>query len=212
MYTVREAAWMLQLGEAKLRRWLFASGDARLLHGIRDGKLCALDFALLVESMVVGQLRQSGYSLQEIRRARTTLASLSGSDHPFAHQRMVTDCKTKRLYWLDEDANLTDLHTRQMAFIKILEPYLQRLEFDPTTGLATRWLIGDGVIVDPRVGYGAPVIAGTRVSADLVAEMVERSGDAKVAAEWFGISEHQVDCAVQLVRRLGSPGRRRSAA
>lgn len=208
MYTVREAAWMLQLGEAKLRRWLFASGDARLLHGIRDGKLCIMDFTLLVESMVVGQLRQAGYSMQEIRRARATLSQMSGAVHPFAHQRMVTDCKSKKLYWLDGEDNLTDLHTRQMAFIKILEPYLQRLEFDPTTGLAMRWLIGDGIVVDPRVGYGAPVIEGTRVSAELVAEMADRTGDDHATAEWFGIDERQVAAAVQLVHRLDSTGRR----
>ena len=203
MYTIREAAWMLQQSEAKLRRWLFAAGEAQFLHGMKAGRACFIEFPVLIEALVVGQLRAAGFPMQQIRRARTAFAKRTQAEYPFAHETLRIDCNNKKLYWL-ADGSLTDLESQQMAFLKVIGPYLDALEFDPATHMATRWAIGRGVVVDPNVGYGGPVIAGTRVSADLVAAMFKRTGDAAATAEWYDITPDQVHAASDLMTRLAA--------
>lgn len=63
----------------------------------------------------------------------------------------------------------------QQAFPQVLKPYLEQLEFG-VDGVAARWWpMGKhaGVLVDPRIAFGAPIIEDTRIPASTLAEAFE---------------------------------------
>lgn len=47
-----------------------------------------------------------------------------------------------------------------MVFPDIIEPFLKQLDYDPDTHLARRWHIADGVVLNPGILLGKPVVEG----------------------------------------------------
>jgi uncharacterized protein (DUF433 family) len=63
----------------------------------------------------------------------------------------------------------------QQAFPQVLKPYLEQLEFG-IDGVASRWWpMGKhaGVLVDPRIAFGAPIVEDTRIPASTLAVAFE---------------------------------------
>jgi uncharacterized protein (DUF433 family) len=88
--------------------------------------------------------------------------------------------------------------TGQRQFAEVVEPSFKDLEWEDD--LASRWwplTTAHSVVVDPRVLFGAPHIAGTRVPTAPVAAAAVTEGSEDAAAQWFGILASQVRDAVR---------------
>src|SRR5438093_136641 len=66
---------------------------------------------------------------------------------------------------LSEDAVIElSKHYQQLISAHVFEPYLKEVDFSPLSSLAERWWpLGRDVpvVLDPRIAFGAPVVAGT---------------------------------------------------
>ena len=58
------------------------------------------------------------------------------------------------------------------------------------------------VVVDPRIGFGTPHLAGVAVPTAAVYELVEAGETLSSAAEWFGLTPSQAEAAITLERDL----------
>ena len=220
IYLVPEAARLLGIPVATLRRWIAGyeywlhRDDATLkrklgplirseLPKINDTR--ALSFLELMELRVIRALIEDrGMSLQYVRQAHRVASELSQTSHPFASERIYA--LGKRV-WAHSRAHghaenfveLSDGGKHQPAIGQLLKPFLKEIDFDASTSLAVRfWPRGRGfpVVLDPAIAFGAPVVAGTATRTEVVAALANRLG-ADAAAAAYEIKLEKIEAAVQ---------------
>ena len=221
-YEVGRAAELLGIGAKRLGHWYLPSRGARgeiapvLTSRPRRRRLSYLD---LIEAVVVKTLRDSGMSIYGIKKAYSYLRDERGIDHPFA--RMTLEGQGDHIYYdihmggitegtaeatqygqtilRDVIANyLRPLFTPEQAQ-KAQEAMQQQLTFDSQMGMTIRWYpMGKDfpVFVDPRFGFGAPVLEASHIPTSILLERHLAKASAQEIAEDFGISEDEVHWAL----------------
>jgi uncharacterized protein (DUF433 family) len=192
-----------------IRRWAFGyerGGDryepviSADLEEIGGEKV--LTFLDLVELMFIQGLRASGRSFPGIREAHCTLSRVLKSEHPFALKRVFSD--PGGIYALldreEESHLLIELRgAGQIAMWPALQRYLHQLDFD-IDQLAERWYPAgraSPIVVDPRISFGAPVIAGTRIETTTIAELYQGDDSIEDLAWLYDLEPAQVRAAVE---------------
>lgn len=184
-YTVPEAAHYLQIPTATLRSWTVGrrypvQKGERFFEPVivvASREPAMLSFVNLVEAHVLDAIRREySVGLPAVRRTIVFLRQELGSKHPLAEQKFETDGRDLFIRKLGE--LITVSKGGQKAMPEVLDAYLQRIEWD-LQGLATRLypftrqreLVQPKVVmIDPRVSFGRPVLAGTGIRTELVAE------------------------------------------
>ena len=226
IYYPAEAARLLGVGPSRLRRWVngytywLAGNDAPrqrrqapVLHSdlpsIKGSR--ALSFLELMELRVVIALRQRGLSLQHIRGAATLARRVLRSSHPFASHRVFTNGSSIFATVLpgedvSEMIELRKVRHAQVLIGQVLEPFLNEIEFDPSSGFAHRWWPQGRrfpVVLDPRIAFGAPVIEGTAIRTAVVARMAQRASPSDVAGD-YEIPVRGIQAAVEFESLLAA--------
>jgi uncharacterized protein (DUF433 family) len=188
-YTLPEAARWLGLVENTLRVWLRGqdyttkAGKRRaqpVVHPAGTEPL-GLSFWNLVECSVLATIRkQHEVSLQKVRRALAFVGKELGKQRPLIEQEFSTDGVG---LFVEQYGKLIDASQQgQIAMREILQAGLTRIERDEA-GLAARlfpWRSDPHeprvVAVDPRIAFGQPILASTRVPVEVVFDRF-RAGD-----------------------------------
>lgn len=222
IYYPAEGARFLRVPAVSLRRWAqgytFWTPDHQTKLASRPvtrpdlpvvGGHRALSFLELMELRVVAKLRRKGLSLQHVRMAAEVARQVLNTRHPFATRRIFTD-RNRILAYLDTppaEFAMIELHMRtcqQLIAGPLLEPLLEDLDFDSDSGIAQRWWpLGRGysVVLDPRICFGAPTIAGTRVRTDVLAGMASADTVAATRAA-FEVTKEDIHAAVTFEHQL----------
>jgi uncharacterized protein (DUF433 family) len=161
----------------------------------------------MIEVFVLGNLREHGVSLQTLRKVHSRLQRDFTQKHPLAHSRLATDGHEVFLRVADGEGKeqLIEVLTRQMVFPEIIAPFLKQLDYDPATQLARRWRIADGVLLNPGIGLGKPVVDGVFVKTEvLAAAYYANKKDADVVARWYNVSPSDVRTAVRFEAELAA--------
>lgn len=167
-----------------------------------DGKI-GLTFLDLVQLRVVQGFRKAGVPLQRIRAAAVTAADVFGTSHPFAFERFRTDGRdvfAKVVVDAAEVGLLNLSSSGQRAFPEWVEQSLRELSFATETRLAERWYIagpGGGIVVDPRIAFGRPVVENAGVPTRVIWEQAQSDGEPRSLAEWFRLEVRQVQDALR---------------
>lgn len=216
LYSLPAAGRLLGADPHDLHRWAFGyeragrwyepaiDPDFEEVAGER-----ALTFLDLVELMFIKGLRDAGHSLPRIREAHRVLSSLLKTEHPFALKRAFSD--PAGIYALLEREDKEDLLIElkgagQIAMLPALHRYLNQLEFD-VDELAQRWYPAGPatpVVVDPRVSFGAPVVAGTRIETAAIAELYDGDDSLEEIAWLYDLEPAQVNAAIEFERNLAA--------
>jgi uncharacterized protein (DUF433 family) len=204
-YGFQEAVRYLHISNSTLRYWLRPSVN---LLSPADPNRNLFSFKNLIECYVLEGLREThGVHLTAIRYAVDYLRRNYDSRHPLADYELKTD--GKHLYFLDQGKDLTDVSLGgQLGIAPILNSYLRRIERDFSQG---RWILYPFtrieymrsqtdkpkiVSISPKICYGQPVLAGTRVT---TAVLVSRhfGGDSnEVLAKSYGRSSTEIAEAI----------------
>jgi uncharacterized protein (DUF433 family) len=216
LYSVPAAARLLHTQPEPLRRWAFGyerGGDRYdpvISADLGDvGGEKALTFLDLVELMFIQGLRESGRAFPGIREAHRTLSRVLETEHPFALRRVFSD--PGGIYALldreDEGHLLIELKgAGQIAMWPALQRYLHQLDFD-VDQLAERWYPAGRatpIVVDPRISFGAPVIAGTRLETAAIAELYQGDESVEELAWLYDLEPAQVQAAVEFENSLAA--------
>ena len=103
----------------------------------------------------------------------------------------------------DRGNRFVDVISKQLLFPEF-RARLTRINYNVATRLADRWRIADGIIVNPVVGFGKPVIENTGISSLIVAKQYKANGEnAALVARLYKITETGVLNAFQFERSLG---------
>jgi uncharacterized protein (DUF433 family) len=211
-YSVAEAAHYLSIPENTVRSWVsgrsFPSkvGTRRssAIVSPADSRTHGLSFVNLLELHVLAAIRrQHGVDMARIRRALRHIEREFDSAHPLVDQEMLTDGTDLFAERIGALVNLS--HEGQLAMRETLAAHLQRIDRDPN-GLAirlypfTRSAGTDSprlVVIDPRMAFGRPVIAGSRIPTIDVFERFKAGDSFEMLVAEYGRPTEEIQEAIR---------------
>jgi hypothetical protein len=132
-------------------------------------------FSDLISLFVVRELLKRGVRPGAIREAELHLRDQLGTDRPFVSEEIQTD--GHHVYFDEQPVSgrieAADLRGQQVIYL-LVKDRLTRVHY--RDGTAAYWTPTRNVLVDPRVQFGEPVVTGTRVTTEVLAEAVEHFG------------------------------------
>jgi len=211
-YTLGEAAHYLLVPLATLRSWTVGR-----YYPVQDGKWffspvvtaaqkepTMLSFVNLIEAHVLDAIRQVyGVQLPKVRSAMTFLRREFGSKHPLIEQKIETDGRSLFIRSLGKLISASD--GGQLVMPELIEAYLKRIEWDER-GIASRLYPFTRkrqfdepkvVVIDPRVSFGRPVLAGTGVRTAIVAERYKAGESVEELAKDYGRERLDIEEAIR---------------
>jgi len=228
IYARVEAAQLLGISPDRLRRWVGgytywlreATGTERRRRRqaavVRTelpavGRAQALSFLELMELRVVRALIEQGVTLQHVRRAAQLASERFDTRHPFASRRVFTDGQYVFSAVSEELAapnvvKWTAAEIDQVVAGPVFDQFLSEIEFDATTALARRWWPKGRtvpVVLDPSIGFGAPIVAGTAIRTSSIARMA-RASSIRDAAVAYEIDMRQAESAIAFEAELAA--------
>lgn len=195
--TGRETARYLQMPESTLDRWLAVKQKDPLVHGVTPERRGwpRVPFVGVIEAYVLRGLRNLGMDMDEIRAAAELVRREFNDPYALARKRIATD--GVKVFVRLTDESLVHAPTNQLAIREVLQDYLRYIEWG-RNGTATRlhlhhFSTSADVIIDPRFGWGSPVMADSKVRvADIVG--LWRAGERiTTVAEEYGLSVDVVE-------------------
>jgi uncharacterized protein (DUF433 family) len=205
LYSFAEADRIAKVSSNTSRRWLkgysFLYKDA--LHEMpaitptAETKE-AVSFVDLMEVATIDKLRKKGFSFKQIRKINVTARFYLKRPRPLVTETFKV---RGRDIFIDEGFGilLNVGHGAGMqAWDEVLDPFLDTVEYE---GEIVRrwWPLGKdvAVLVDPDFGFGLPVVEGTGVRTEIIAER-HRAGDStdEIAYD-FDVTPKQINDALQ---------------
>lgn len=208
-YGLSEAAWILRMHPATLRSWISgrAGSAAPLIATPADRERSRLSFNNLVEAHVLRALRSDhAVSLQAVRRSIDYAQAELGISRLLLNEDLETSAGELFLEHYGRFINLS--RSGQLAIRRILKAYLRRVERDDMA-LPIRFFPllpagvdaeGRTVVVDPRVGFGRPLVAGTGISTRAIAQRIDAGEPEDLVAEDYGLQKEQIETGLLFER------------
>jgi uncharacterized protein (DUF433 family) len=210
-YSLSEVARYAEMSPSTIREWFRGRSDGAGRGPVLAsdyaaiGKDYAVSFLDLVDAYVAARFREAGVRMSIVRTAYDVLAADLRTVHPFAHGELYTDGKSVIVAAASKicDRVFYNAISKQL-FFDDLKSYLDRIDYRSDTQLARRWRISEGVMIDPKICFGKPTIAGTGTRTAIVARhYLANRRNAVLVGDLFGIGEQDVQNAVQFEESLG---------
>lgn len=164
-----------------------------------------VSFFDLVSIKAIDGLRKRKFGARRIREVIKYCQDELGVDYPLATRRFKTD--RRRIYMHAGDGRLLEVLGGQQgaqAWDRVLDPFLRDLEYQ--NEFARRWWpLGEKdkrVVVDPNYGFGLPVVVGSGVRTETIAEQYAAGDKIEDIAYDFSVTPKQIEGALELERRL----------
>jgi uncharacterized protein (DUF433 family) len=212
VYTYAEAARLTGLHRARIGEWFRGQPSAQQASTFQsdyepvEGEH-AISFLDLIDVFVAGHLRDDGVSLQTLRTVYNHLARALETHHPFSREEVRSEGKKVFMRGMDEAGRheLTETLTRQKVFARVIEPFLEKIDYDAVSNLAARWHIAKGVVVDPRICFGKPIVEGISIPTAILASAYNANDqDAPAVASWYNVRTEHVIAAVEFESKLAA--------
>ncbi|MEE1839875.1 DUF433 domain-containing protein [Streptomyces sp. NPDC007076] len=200
--TPLETARHLRINERTLYRWLHekAAGEP-LVHAVEAEKRGgpSVPFVAVVEAYVLHALRDLGLSLHKIREAAEAVRREFGEPYGLATRRIATDGVE---IFVDHAGDLARARDGQRPIREVIEDYLRYItwEADGRTPQRLRLMQYPDVapvIIDPRFGWGAPVVASNKVQVDAIVGLWQAGEPLEVVGDEFGLSRDEVEAILR---------------
>lgn len=205
-YSFAEADRLAGVSRGTSKRWLmgytywYAPGELRASPPVNSGiePRNAAAFIDLMEIVVIGGLRRKGFSLPTIRRINEFCQTYLRSTRPLVTETFKVD--GREAFILAGSTQLVNVSTKagMLAWSEVLDPFLQQVDFE--NELARRWWpLGrqEPVVLDPDYGFGMPVVSGTSVRTEIIAERTKAGDGAEEISYDFGLDRHQINAALR---------------
>jgi uncharacterized protein (DUF433 family) len=220
-YSIKDAARFLLIPGTTLHAWVTGQTYVTKREGrkrtdpvirIAAGRPPLLSFWNLAEAYVLAGIRRHhGVSLQSTRRALAYVGRKLGHKRPLIEQDFLTNGADlfieKLVEFAAEDVGVRALvnasRDGQLAARELLAATLKRVERD-THGLISRIYPWAGQIeepkhieIDPRRAFGRPVVAGTSVPTEALAERFRAGDSLGEIARDFRLSAPVIESALR---------------
>ena len=218
LYTVPEAARILEVEGRKLTRWAdgytFATDNGtrtsgpvfeRTLPELAEKRI--LTFAELIELYLVNLFRTAGVSMSTIREAQERLRKRYGVSHPFAARRVQTDGTRlfEEMAADDGGRRHEEILKAQFVISEAAEPFFRKLDYDEDF-VRRYWPLGRDrpVCIDPSRSFGKPVEALSGVPTYVLYGMRLSGESVEAIADWYEVEPEGVRAAIEYETQLAA--------
>jgi uncharacterized protein (DUF433 family) len=206
LYSFAEADRLAKVTPNTSRRWLkgyhfwYSPDERRTMPPItpRSEPTDAVSFVDLMEVAAIGKLRDKGFSLGRIREINEYCRIYLHKPRPLVTETFKV--KGRDIFVEASYGVLLNVgyEAGMQAWDEVLDPFLDTVEYE--NELVRRWWpLGKAcrVVVDPDYGFGLPVIEGTGVRTEIIAERA-RAGDSTEEITYdFGVTPDQIEDALR---------------
>jgi uncharacterized protein (DUF433 family) len=218
-YSLRDAALLLHIPYAKLRRWAAgywysATEEDRFSEPVVPGEIDELEerilsFHELMELFVIGFFRAQGVSMPVIRAARVRAQGEFHSEYPFATERIRTDGRG-----IFSDLDVEDVTSKrlklelskgQLTYREIVEPFFrEQIDFDADGLASTYWPLGreKPVLLDARRSFGRPIVVRNGTPTFVLYGMRQGGEALDRIAAWYDVTRDELDAALEYEQSL----------
>lgn len=211
IYTAPEAAGIISvtmpgaesinIDAGKVRRWIRTGVADPGWRGAPAGNVL-IDFEDLVSMRVIAALRAAGVTWPAIREAEEWLRDHTGALKPFATATLWHGAGDVYSEWADR---LIAASRQGQAAFEMLRAYIipvHGLVFDDETERAKWWQPQEEIRLNPKIQFGSPCIAGTRVPTSAVYGSVAGGDSVESMPDDYGITMKQVEAALDWESRI----------
>jgi uncharacterized protein (DUF433 family) len=205
-YGIIEVADYLRVPRKTVEYWV-AGGKSPLIQAPSTSPP-RFTFMNLLECHILSAMRWKGVKVEKVRRGLEYIGREWPSKHPLLDQLFETDGVDLFISRLpDEIINVS--RQGQLGFKGILEAFLERIELD-TSRIAAKFFPfveekkpGEPKIIEinPSVAFGRPVIAGTGITADVIAGRFAARESVAALAEEYGRPPGEIEEAIRWARK-----------
>jgi uncharacterized protein (DUF433 family) len=207
-YGVPEAAVYLRVPYQTLRYWSTGFGKrSPIIHPIQENP-ARLSFLNLLECHVLAGMRKVyDLKLPRVRNAlRTVTEQDDGGPHPLINVAFLTDREDLFIERLGKVINVSQHGQMGLNYYHL---HLERVKIDREGMFRFFPFVGEPrpsepelVEINPMIGFGKPIIAGTGVSTAIIASRFNaRESITDLAAE-YGCSPQQIEEAIRWERPI----------
>lgn len=210
IYGVAETAQYLRVPLNTLVYWVKGGGPVPPLIKLASTEPPRLSFTNLLECYMLSSMRAIyDVRIPKVRKALTTLAKYVHHEHPLVEQAFQTD---RRDLFIDHLGKIVNLSKDEQILIPgVMELYLQRIERDPKGLLKLYPFVMERtpnepklILINPAVGFGKPVIAGTGISTTVVASRFNARESIDELASEYGVTPRQIEEAIRWEQRTAT--------
>ena len=207
-YPISEVARYLEVPVATIRYWSIGRGSYEPLIAVPSRAPTLLSFLNLIELHVLAAIRRKhGVKMQSVRKAIQYLADRSGCELEARHPLISRELETDGLdLFIDEYGRLINISQEGQTVIReVVRAALRRIERGPE-GMPvklypfTRKAIEDApamIVIDPRLSAGRPVIAGTGLATQVIAERYKAGESVRELAYDYGRERAEIEEAIR---------------
>ncbi len=207
-YTISEVAHYLNMPQATTRFWATGQDEYRPLIRVPDHLPTLLSFLNLVELHVLAAIRREHtVPMRKVRAAITWLESNTrlpeDKKHPLLSKQLETDGLN---LFVEHFGGLVNISQGgQITMREVVSAALKRIERDPKGAPIklfpfTRSSMRDApavIVIDPRLSAGRPVIAGTGLATEIIADRYKAGESVKQLAQDYERSKAEIEEAIR---------------
>ena len=213
-YSFREVALSVGVPESTVRAWFIGQSNFRSLFSLPEGwtEHHTLSFFNLIEIQVIAELRREHkVPMKRVREALRFLAENVPVRHPLVEKELAVT-PNQRVYIVHEGRHIDISAGGQWPLDVVVLNLLRRVHRDrkgirvffPRVSRPKRASIAEDeyapIVVDPEVCFGRPVIAGTGIPTDVIADRRLGGDSVKKMAEDYDLSEEKIKAALRFER------------
>lgn len=206
LLTPQDAARHLLIPRATLYYWLHEQANGTpLVHRVVPERRGwpSMPFVAVVEAYVLRSLRELGLTKQKIRDAAADVRRVFDTPYALASRRIATDGVDIFVRYADGD--IARAGDNQLPVREFIADYLRYISWDVVDGFPAQLRLRQypdvaPVIIDPRFGWGAPVVAATKVPVDAVVDLWLAGEPLEAVADEYGMTREQVEAICRTAR------------
>lgn len=204
-YGVPEVAVYLKVPYTTLRYWLTGFGKLPPIIEPVDCAPIRLSFLNLLECHALAGMRKIyNLKLPKVRSALRKISKDFPQPHPLISEVFKTDRKDLFIERMGRTINVSQPHDQFQLSLDFFRMHLERVEIDPK-GLfrffpfvvEPRPSEPKTIEINPMVGFGKPVIAGTAISTAIIASRFNARESVTALAEEYGCPPQQIEEAIR---------------
>jgi uncharacterized protein (DUF433 family) len=207
LLTPKDVARHLRIPESTMYYWLREeAGGAPLVHRVPPERRGwpSVPFVAVVEAYVLRSLRDLGLTKSKIREAAAEVRKSFRTPYALATQKITTDGVDIFVHYADGD--LARVGDRQRPIRDVIDDYLHYINWDASDGFASSLRLRQysdvaPVIIDPRFGWGAPVVESTKVPVDAVVDLWTAGETLEAVAYEYDLTRDQVEAICRAAAR-----------
>ncbi|MGH3858030.1 DUF433 domain-containing protein [Actinokineospora sp.] len=204
--TPKDVARHLVIPESTVYYWLAeeAAGEP-LVHKVEPEKRGwpSVPFAAVVEAYVLRTYRGLGFTKSKIREAAAQTRKDFDTPYALASRRIATDGIDIFIHYADDD--IARVGDGQRPVRDIITGHLRFIDWDPSDNFASTLRLQQypdvaPVIIDPRFGWGTPVVQSTKVPVDAVVDLWLAGEPLEAVAYEYDMTREQVEAICRTAR------------